>query len=293
MKPRELLLLALLGAGCAAPVENDQPLAVTYLANEGFLIESGSTKLLIDALFDDETIEYCDVPDSALRARMEAAQGLFSDVDLVLVTHAHVDHFDPRCVLAHLRSNARATLVCPSPAAAAMQAERLGDSETAQRTRAPALEPGRSVDLVENEIRLTAMRLRHGRYLVMDEETGRQYDRHEKVENLAYLVDLGRWRILHLGDAALLQNEDLLEGLKLNERSLDLAFVQCHSRDAESVRILSDLIAPTQVVWMHLPAERQRKEALGAFLAQAWPGSSVFLEPLETRTFSAPGAPLP
>ncbi len=291
MRSCACLVLSVLCCGCAAPVEDGAPLAVTYLANEGFLLESGGAMVLVDALFAGEEIEYCDVPGGALRAEMEAAEGRFADVDLVLDTHAHVDHFEPCSVAAHLRNNERALLVCPPQAAAAMQAECPGDGEIARRTRALALEPGQSIELVEDGIRLTALRLRHGRYLVPDEETGRQYDRHEKVENLAYLVELGRWRILHLGDAALSQNEDLLAELKLNERPLDLAFVPCHCRDPESLRLLAERIAPAQVVWMHLPAERPRKEALAAFLAQAWPGSTVFLEPLETRTLSAPGAP--
>ena len=48
------LFLSIAGPAVAGPA-----VEVTYLANEGFLIEAGAKKILIDALFDGETIDWC------------------------------------------------------------------------------------------------------------------------------------------------------------------------------------------------------------------------------------------
>ncbi|MBI9073372.1 MAG: hypothetical protein JEY94_17350 [Melioribacteraceae bacterium] len=41
---------------------NFAPTKITCVANEGFLIENNSKKILIYALFNDNTITYLDVP---------------------------------------------------------------------------------------------------------------------------------------------------------------------------------------------------------------------------------------
>lgn len=63
---------------------------------------------------------------SALHAvdALESGRGRFGEVDLVLVTHAHSDHFDPAAVRRHLDANRQAVLVAPGDAVVAMHLER-------------------------------------------------------------------------------------------------------------------------------------------------------------------------
>ena len=72
-------------------------LTVEYLANEGVLISSGSSSVLIDGLFGDGLPGYATVP-PAVRDSLERALGRFGDIDLVLVTHVHRDHFSAPAV---------------------------------------------------------------------------------------------------------------------------------------------------------------------------------------------------
>ena len=46
-----------LWGGCVTVEMGGSPLEITYIANEGFLVRSGSRKVLIDALFCDVTID--------------------------------------------------------------------------------------------------------------------------------------------------------------------------------------------------------------------------------------------
>ena len=43
--------------------------SVTYVANEGFLIEVGDEKILVDALFHDPTIDFCHAPTAETAGR--------------------------------------------------------------------------------------------------------------------------------------------------------------------------------------------------------------------------------
>ena len=96
------------GFAAAGPQAN-----VTYIANEGFLIEVGSQKIMIDAIFDDRSISYAHVPDEETLSLMQASKAPFDDIDLLLVTHSHRDHFSVAPVLEHLKSNPSCVLIGP------------------------------------------------------------------------------------------------------------------------------------------------------------------------------------
>jgi hypothetical protein len=44
-------------------IANDKSAKLTYIANTGFLIEIQNKKVLIDALFGEKELSYCDTPD--------------------------------------------------------------------------------------------------------------------------------------------------------------------------------------------------------------------------------------
>src|SRR5688500_5673428 len=80
---------------------------ITYIANEGFLVESAGKRLLIDALFREGIKPYLNVPVN-LRDELEMSQKPFERIDLMLASHFHADHFDPVAVSTHLSRNADA-----------------------------------------------------------------------------------------------------------------------------------------------------------------------------------------
>jgi L-ascorbate metabolism protein UlaG (beta-lactamase superfamily) len=112
---RSALLASAAAAFAAGPSPSQSParqdgVSITFLANEGVLLSSGTKKVLIDALFLKYETGYA-IPADSTRAALESARPPFDAVDLVLVTHRHGDHFHPAPVAAHLRANPRATLL--------------------------------------------------------------------------------------------------------------------------------------------------------------------------------------
>jgi L-ascorbate metabolism protein UlaG (beta-lactamase superfamily) len=75
-----------------------------YVANEGFLVKASNRKILVDALFGRFESDWCDVPSGPVIEKMEKGIEPFDQIDLILISHAHVDHFNAEIVSKHLES---------------------------------------------------------------------------------------------------------------------------------------------------------------------------------------------
>jgi len=94
----------------AEPSTNPTGLEITYIANEGVLITSGDKQVLIDGLHREYERDYAFLPTDQ-REKIENARAPFDQIDLILVSHRHLDHFHPESVGLHLQHNANAKLV--------------------------------------------------------------------------------------------------------------------------------------------------------------------------------------
>lgn len=133
-----------------------------YLANEGVMLEGSRGRVLIDALFGDGLPEYPTVP-LASRDSLERAVGHYGGPAVVLVTHAHRDHFDSAAVARYRRHNPTAVLIGPP---------------------APGTAPAPAADL--GWVRVRPLAIPHGGT--------------RPVGHAAYLVTLDGTTALHLGD---------------------------------------------------------------------------------------------
>lgn len=156
--------------------------SVEYLANEGILITAGDASVLIDGLFGDGLPEYPVVP-AAKRDSLEGAVGRFAEIDLVLVTHLHADHFDPAAVGRHLEANSTTVLVAPGDAIDALGEEIGGLDRYGDRLQSLALAPGEGARLDVGGIVVQALALAHA-----------------GIGHVAYLVQMPGLSVLHLGD---------------------------------------------------------------------------------------------
>lgn len=224
-----------------------QALRITHLANEGFLIESDGSKVLVDALIGEGLPPY-EVPSAQLRHRMATAQAPFHDVDLVLATHHHGDHFDPEGVASHLLHNPRAVFVSTDQAVGLLR-ELEGHAELASRIRAVVPDEGEFVDLVENGVRLRVLRLHHGRS--------------RPIQNLGFVLQLKDGRVLHVGDTEVTAAELAVHGLPSLE--LDVAFLPFWQLlDPNDLASYQKALEARYVVPMHIPTEEAPADYFGA-----------------------------
>ena len=258
------LLLAPMPAWAQAPAPG---VTITFLANEGVLLAANGKKVLIDALFEKYKTGFA-LPADSTRAALAAARAPFDDVDALLFTHYHGDHFHPAPVIAHLRANPRATLVTSRQVVDSLRGRLRADDPIAQRIRARTTAPGtRRRELVDG-IAIELLGLPHG---------GRP-----DVQHLGYIVELGGRRVLHLGDSDF--STATFAPFRLDTLRIEVALVpEWALLHAPSRLVVERWIRPRHIVAIHVgEGEGARVEQA---LRRVLPTALTFSRPLVTRSW--------
>lgn len=164
----------------------------TAILNEGVIVEQGDVKLLFDPIYDSGFETFPDMgPD--LKAAVINGMPPYDDVDAVLVSHFHEDHFSVSGVLELLRVQPDVKLFAPLQAVTAMREHDGWSENLSQRVTAIALENGAEpARFTFDETHVEAVRTPH---------IGWPND-HATVENITYRAALPKGvRVMHMGDA--------------------------------------------------------------------------------------------
>jgi len=273
------LFCAVIGCSREAP----PGLQITALGNEGFLIESGDTSIIFDGLYDG--LNGYVAPTEEQRRARERAESPFDEVDLVLATHHHPDHFDARVVGEFLNANRHAVFVSTPMAVDLLRDEGDRFRTISEQVRAVYPEEGESEHLEINGVRVEVLNLHHGR------------SRSLPVENLGFVVEMNGVSILHIGDT--LATADELATLDLAQKDIDVAFVPYwHLLEEEGARAYLATIGANTVVAMHLPAAdappsylepASDLKGLIRIVEEAAPGVLVFTDVTEERKIRTDG----
>ena len=251
-------------------------LKVTYLGNEGFLVRSGSQAVLFDALFGAGLPDYDRVPANAIRD-IETAKSPFADINAVLISHVHPDHFDLPSTVRFLKSHPSTVVVAPSQVAAQLRNALADNRQALSQIRVAPLKQGQITTRAEGGVQVGSFPLSHG-----------------TVENAAYLVVLNGRQVLHIGDADLPMKG--LAQLGLSHRRIDVAFIPFWqlTEDPKSVRnqIGARVVIPMQVITT--PTSESSKgymehvggrDGMLAQIRSKFRNAAVFQTPLETKSF--------
>lgn len=255
----------------AVLIGSSQPIGVTitFLANEGVVLSSSDRQVLIDGLFRHYGDEF-HLPADSTRVALERAAGPFRDVDLVLVTHRHGDHFHPASVASHLMANPGALLLTSQQVIDSLRGSLPAGHRLESRLLARTQPPLRKAQETVNGIRVELLGLPHG---------GRQRN---VVEHLGYVVDIGGRRVLHVGDTDI--SEATFAAFRLDTARIDVALLpDWMVASTEGRRVIERWIKPRHVVAFHVPVDGLTGAADKA--RRALPGAMAFTRSLESRTF--------
>ena len=270
LRPLPLLAVLALVAWQEAAAPRAE-LELVYLANEGFLARAGEHTLVIDAFGTEPYGGYAAVP-SELYARLVAREAPFVDVDLVLASHVHADHFQPAAAAEFLEAHPELPFVT-SPQVLAALAKAAG-AAPGPGCRALLPRPDEVVAETAGGIRVELLRLPH---------TGGA--RTAEVENLGHLVELGGVRLLHVGDADV-EREELAE-YELAARAIDVALVPYWwLGDAADLAKVRARIGAKHLVAVHVPPAEVAREK--ARLAALDPAILLFEQAGDTRRLELP-----
>lgn len=247
---------------------------IVHLGNEGFLLVAGEQKVLIDALFGDGLDNYPAVP-LELRQPLEAAQGRFAGVDLVLASHVHPDHFDPTAVARHLKANPGARFVSTEQAAEKL----LAVGVAAEKVSGFWPPDGERRTIEYAGVEVTALRLHHGG---------------SPAQNLGLVITIGGTKVLHMGDTEITAGE--LAPVGLEALGIDVVLVPYWYLDSRRLAPALAELGEPHLVAMHFPTADapanyfgDRVDLAGQVEAcrEAFPDAWMALEPGESRRFYA------
>lgn len=244
--------------------ESSTTLQVTFLINEGFLLQGADKSVLIDAFVRDEYYGYGALPEETYQ-QLIGGRAPFADVSLALTSHVHLDHFQTEPAVRFLQTHPKSLLVSGEEVVLAIRDSKLQPSVAAQ---AQILWPDQGkVQPVEHDgIRVEGFRLRHGGA------------RNNEIQNLGLIIHLGKFSILHVGDAE--ASKENLQPYDLSAREIDVAILPVWM--FEHRQLVDRHIGAKTYIAAHIPFNdlAKTKRELG----NSQPDVIVLEKPLETWT---------
>lgn len=217
---------------------SERAIEITYIANEGVLIDTHQKKVLIDALFDNPNPNY-NVPSKDMLEGMQSGKAPFDNVDLVLVTHNHPDHFSPSFAARFMENNAGTLLIAAVDAVDAMKDNVREWEHVQDRVFSFDLKPGETAEKSANGISVRLFRTLHSGDL-------------ESPHNLMYLIKMNGRTIFHEGDSD--GKLSSFKNFSLDKEKIDLALVHFwFPLNPEGERIIQEILKPGHVGLIHLP----------------------------------------
>ncbi len=247
-------------------VNAQNEVTITYLQNDGVMISEGSKKVVIDAIFNFAS-GWINLP-ATENNKLINAQEPYNDIDLILITHNHGDHFSTSAVNTHLSNNPNAKLIAPPPVANTFSGSQVVNVN-------PSF--GQSESLTVNDIELEVLNLRHFNAFGND---------FSGVQNYGFLIKLGGTNILHLGDVDMA--EDNFQNFGLAQRGIDVVLIPTFNSEAHfqtsHKEALMNQIQPDNIIGLHLLSGSiaSIRNTVNSF----YPGATVFTSPLQTFSLS-------
>lgn len=246
---------------CAQP--DNSGLEITYIANEGVLIEASGKKILIDAHHYRGNSPYLPVPQNTIE-KMVGGFKPFDKIDLILATHVHVDHFDAENVGRHLLNNAATKFLASEQITGSIEKFFKKYSLIKKQILTVTPEVGFSDEIKVNEIPVKLLGMKHGS------------DRFSDIENMGYIIKLGKYKILHVGDAD--GKVSNFKPFHFPNEGIDVAIVPYWFLTHKPFnKIVNKNIQAGRIIAVHIPT-KEMVEVEKKVLA-AYPNAVVFLAP--------------
>jgi L-ascorbate metabolism protein UlaG (beta-lactamase superfamily) len=180
---------------------------IIHVQNDGYLIMVGGKKILIDGLF----ILSANPPSPQRLQAMQEALPPFNDIDLILITHDHADHFEPDLVGEHLLNDTQAVVVTTDVTAEYLASWFEDADQFEERVTGLHLEAGQTQTIEAAGIELEIYYLSHG---------------NPTMPNFGFLFTLEGMTFFHTGDIVVddIPLEEVQE-FGLHERGIDIGFM--------------------------------------------------------------------
>jgi L-ascorbate metabolism protein UlaG (beta-lactamase superfamily) len=270
-----VFMAALLLFGLTAPLDAD--VTLTQLANEGMIISDGETRILIDGMVVEPYSVYGGLPPE-VTPLFEQVSGPFSGIDLVLASHRHHDHNQPRFACQFLQSSSAARFVS-SPQVIGLMREKcrtfMTTSPRVDEINPPYGEP----HVIQMEgARVTIFPLSHGT---------RKYAR---IQNFGHLIEMGSVTLLHIGDAAMDPQDFARAGLDKVE--IDVAMIPFwYFQPGPGSEVMTRFFDAPNKIAVHIPPGEM--DEIKGYMSEEFPQVTILQNTLDQARFSTTSQSLP
>ena len=266
MKKLNLLYLLVLIVTLSGFTTQKKGLKITCLANCGFLYEGDKSKVLIDP-FGTEYGNFFYLPSDETKKGIIKGDIPFDNINLLLITHIHGDHFNAKLTESFLLNNKRAKMICPSQVYKQMKDSCKNFARIMSQIVSPNLSINESKAMKINGISVRAIRMQHGTNRSLEGVNYSDYSDYEKTENFGYVIHFNKQTIFHQGDGCLKINEKALKNI---DCSINIAHLSFFDWDSTSLNILKKDLKVEKVIFMHgtKPAKELESEQFKNIAAQ-------------------------
>jgi L-ascorbate metabolism protein UlaG (beta-lactamase superfamily) len=243
--------------------------SIRYIANEGVLIRAGDNQILIDGLHREYKPAYA-FPPPDLQRLLENAQKPYDKINLLLVSHVHLDHFHPESIALHLKNNPRAVLATSEQAVEEIT-KNFPEYEKIKTQLMPVKhEWKKAVEFNQNGIKVKFLGLRHA---------NAQF---ASIQNFGHLIEIDGKKLLHVGDADM--TAENFSAFNLAQEKIDVAFIPYWFLLSENGRsLVKEQFNPKQIIAVHIsPGDA---EEVSEQLKKDNPGMIAFTKILEEKSF--------
>ena len=220
---------------------SDDNLKILYLGNMGVLIESKNQTVLIDGFHKEYKPAYAYPSKEMLDSIIDGNYPGFTKIELNLVTHKHKDHFNPELTLHFLKENVHSLTIGPEQVKEELAKNENDTNQFLER-----------VKVIDSDYNIHS--IQHQGILIKSIRCNHTYQsKHNKIQNIAYLIDINGYKILHVGDTEWDLSKDVFEKLNLLESNIDVAILPFWMLLEEtSTTKVTQLINPNIVIASHI-----------------------------------------
>ncbi len=220
---------------------------ITYLGNEAIMVEIANQKVLFDPFFHNDFGTYQLVPES-IKAKLIGGIAPYDRVKLVLISHAHGDHFDAKQVLRYLKAQTMAKLIAPQQAISKLLALS-PDESVVKRLNSVKLSLKQSPQSIAvGNLLVEAVRIPHAGWPARAE-----------IENIVYRLSSRNEgnkesTVIHMGDADPNQQHFDSHTQHWQKRKTDIAFPPYwFYASKQGLHIATEVVNADKTIGLHVP----------------------------------------
>lgn len=213
-------------------------ISLTYIANSGIMFQHKDKKILIDGVHTENCRPYYSVSENILE-KMVLNEQPFNNIDVLLFTHHHPDHFEPNMCIEILKRNKHIQLIGPELVMTQIKQCKGYNEVLDSQLWSMELPHNTNIDVKIKDIPFQITALSHD---------GEMY---AGVVNYAYMFELKNKIVLHLGDAQ--PSLSNFEKTNLLESEVDYLFVPFPFIGLAEGREIISRMDPRKVFVTHLP----------------------------------------